>query len=360
MRKKPRNLRPFFLLESSTVVYRKRVTIHEVAAAAGVHRSTVSRVLSGAGGVSPERRERVLAAAKAFNYHPDSLAGALKSRRRNTWGFLSSWYTKINSGDHFYASTLVGFLEAANEWGQRVLLQNVVGRFDEVEACLRFVNDAQLAGVVVMAPRTKENFLRELKRLHVPAVLLAYTPQDPDLSFVDVDNVAGVKRAMEYLLGKGHKRIAYVGGELELSANARDRYQGYLQALQEAYLPVDTDLIRNESFEPRFAVASLEHFLSLPQGRRPSAIFCATDAMARAVVEECLRRGLAVPGDMAVMGFDNNPAEALRLPGLSTVNFPFFEAGQRAGQLLHELAQPGAEGPRRILLPPSLVLRDTA
>lgn len=338
---------------------RKRITINEVAAAAGVHRSTVSRVLSGLGGVNDDKRDRVLAVAKSLNYHPDTVAGALKSKRRNTWGFLSSWYTKINSMDHFYSTTMVGFLDSASQHNMRVLLQNVVGRFDEVEACLRFCNDSQLGGVVIMAPRTKESALKELKRLHVPAILLAYTPKDPELSFVDLDNVAGAKLAVRHLVGKGHKRIAYVGGELELSSNARDRYTGHLQSLEEASLPVDADLIRNESFEPGFALASLEHFLALPPQRRPTAVFCATDAMARAVVDEALRRGLAVPGDLAVVGFDDNPMVAPRLPGLTTVNFPFFEAGTRAGDILSQITQPGHDGPVRVLLPPNLVVRES-
>jgi DNA-binding LacI/PurR family transcriptional regulator len=336
----------------------KRITIHDVAAAAGVHRSTVSRVMTNFGSVSRKNREKVLAAAKALNYHPDTLAGSLKSKRKNTWGFLSSWIYTTNSLDHFYSKSLGGLLDAANRDGMRLLLQNVVGRFDESEECLRFCNDSQLGGLVVLAPRSKEPALSVLKRLHAPVVLLAYRPQDPELSFVDLDNAAGARMVVEHLASKGHRRIAYIGGELELSANARDRYNGYLQALQQLNLPADGDLIRNESFEPAFAVASLDAFLALPANQRPSAVFCATDPMARAVVVEAQRRGLSVPHDLAVAGFDNNPFANMSKPSLTTVDFPFFEAGVRAGQILHELSQ-GSPGPVRELLAPKLMVGES-
>ena len=336
----------------------KRITIHEVAAAAGIHRSTVSRVMTNSGPVSRKTRERVMAAVKALDYHPDTLAGSLKSKRKNTWGFLSSWIYTANSLDHFYSKSMGGLLDAANRDGMRLLLQNVVGRFDESEECLRFCNDSQLGGLVVLAPRSKEAALGALKRLHVPVLLLAYRPRDPELSFVDLDNAAGARMVVEHLVLKGHRRIAYIGGELELSANARDRYDGYLQALQQLNLPVDADLIRNQSFEPAFALEALASFLALPARQRPSAVFCATDPMARAVVDEAQRRGLAVPHDLAVVGFDNNPFANISVPALTTVHFPFFEAGVRAGEILGELSK-GGQGPVRELLAPTLLVRES-
>jgi DNA-binding LacI/PurR family transcriptional regulator len=337
----------------------KRININDVAQAAGVHRSTVSRALTGSGPVSADNRERVMAAVRSLNYHPDTMAGALKSRRKNTWGFLSFWYYTPNSMDHFYSKALGGLLDAANRASVRLLLQNVVGRFDENEECLRFCHDAQLAGLVVLAPRTREAGLKELKRLHVPAVLLSYRPQDPELSFVDLDNVDGARQMTVHLGDQGHKRIAYIGGELELSANARDRYEGYLQGLRQFSLPVDADLIRHGSFEPAFAVATLDGFLALPASRRPTAIFCATDPMARAVIDDAQRRGLKVPRDLAVAGFDDNPVASAGSPGLTTVRYPFFEAGARAGDVI-DAAVKGAIGPVRELLRPELVLRESA
>ena len=338
---------------------KKRVNINDVAQAAGVHRSTVSRALTGSGPVSPENREKVLAAAKALNYHPDTMAGALKSRRKTTWGLLSFWPVTAYATDWFYAKSLGGLLDAANRAGMRLLLQNTVGRFDQSVEAVRFCHDAQLAGLVVLAPRTEEVGLAELKRLDVPAVLLAHTPDDKSLSFVDLDNVGGARIAVEHLISKGHKRIAFIGADPTLVSNARDRGTGYREALVHAGLPHDPSLeYRFTHFDPHFGAEALSHFMSLPASQRPTALFCSTDLMARRFMDAAAHAGLSLPQDLAVIGFDNNP-DAGGTPSLSTVHFPFFDAGARAGEVLGRLIN-GEAGPIHQVIEPKLVLRESA
>lgn len=338
----------------------KRVNINDVAQAAGVHRSTVSRALTGSGPVSPENRAKVLAAAKALNYHPDTLAGALKSKRKNTWGLLSFWAFGANALDYYFSRCMGGLIDSANQNGFRILLQNVVGRLEGSEEASRFMHDSQLAGVVVLAPRSDGAGLAELKRLSVPAVLLAYTPMDPSLNFVDLDNTRGARMMTEYLLGKGHRRIAFINGDPKISANARDRRDGYQDGLKAAGLAFDPALMHEDpAFNPVSAATAAMRFLDLPPSQRPSAIFCSTDIMARWVVEAARKRGLRVPEDLAVAGFDDNPDAALAEPGLTTVRYPFFEAGQRAGELLRHLGA-GDPGPLRHRLEPQLIVRASA
>lgn len=338
----------------------KRVNINDVAQAAGVHRSTVSRALTGSGPVSPENRAKVQAAAKALNYHPDTLAGALKTKRRNTWGLLSFWAFGSNPLDHYYNRCLGGLLDSANQNGFRLLLQNVIGRFDGNEEALRFLHDAQLAGVVVLAPRTDESALVELKRISIPAVLLAHTPRDLSLSCVDLDNVRGARMMTGHLLGKGHRRIALINGTAAINANARDRREGYLAALQEAGIVPDPELMHEDpAYNPVAAATAALACMDLSAERRPTAFFCTTDTMARWVIEALAKRGIRVPQDIAVAGFDDNPDQALAAPDISTVRFPFFEAGQRAGELLRHLGA-GDPGPFRHQLEPELILRASA
>jgi DNA-binding LacI/PurR family transcriptional regulator len=338
----------------------KRVNINDVAQAAGVHRSTVSRALTGSGPVSPENRAKVLAAAKALNYHPDTLAGALKSKRKTTWGLLSFWAFGANAMDYYYNRCLGGLLESANQHGFRLLLQNVVGRFDGNEEASRFLHDAQLAGVVVLAPRGDEAALSELKRLSIPAVLLACTPRDAGLNCVDLDNVRGARLMTEHLLGRGHRRIGLINGSADISANARDRRDGYLAALAAAGLAADPAMMHEDpAYNPVAAAAVATAWMDRPTEQRPTAIFCTTDTMARWTITALQKRGLKIPEDVAVAGFDDNPDQALAEPGLTTVRFPFFEAGQRAGELLRHLGG-GDPGPLRQLLEPQLVIRASA
>lgn len=337
-----------------------RVNINDVAKEAGVHRSTVSRALTGSGPVSPENRERVLAAAKKLNYHPHTIAGALKSRRRNTWGLQSFWYFTPNSMDHYYSKILGGLLDAANKVNHRVLLQNVVGRFDQNDECLRFCHDSQLGGVAILAPRGEDAALKDLKNLPLPAVLIAYRPRDPELNFIDMDNVKAARMMVAYLAAKGHKRIAFMGGEQDLSANARDRYEGYVEGMKEAGLSLDKRLVQNRNFEPSFAAEAMRDFLALPSDIRPSAVMCSTDMMAMSAMEEARRRGLSVPQDIAVTGIDNNPEAVQTGPGITTIHVPFYEMGVQAGEMMTKLSEKPEEAPLRVLLEPKLVERGSA
>jgi DNA-binding LacI/PurR family transcriptional regulator len=336
-----------------------RVNIEDVAQEAGVHRSTVSRALTGSGPVSPENREKVLAAAKKLNYHPNTVAGALKSQRRNTWGLLSFWYFAPNSLDNYYTKILGGLLDTAGKAAQRVLLQNLIGRFDQNEDALRFCHDSQLSGVAIIAPRSTEAGLDELTRLSFPAVLVACRPRDPALSFIDLDNGKAARLVVNHLAQRGHRRIAFIGGEIKLSANARDRHQGYAEGMKHLGLPVDKRLVHNREFTPAFSAAAFEQLMELPAGARPTAVFCATDMMAVAVMDAAQRRGLSIPGDLAIAGIDDSPESASASPPLTTVHCPFYEMGATAGETLRVLREDPQAGPRHVLLEPRLVVRES-
>ncbi|MBK8256803.1 MAG: LacI family DNA-binding transcriptional regulator [Polyangiaceae bacterium] len=332
-----------------------RVNIEDVAREAGVHRSTVSRALTGSGPVSAANRERVLQAARKLDYHPNTVAGALKSRRRNTWGLLSFWYFTPSSLDHYYAKVLGGLLDTAGKAEHRVLLQNVVGRFDQSESCRRFCHESQLGGLLILAPRTEEAALKDLRKQRVPTVLVAYRPRDRELSFIDLDNVHASRVLVEHLVHEGHRRIGFIGGELKLSANARDRHDGYLAAMDRCGLALDARVDLNRDFTPGFAVQAFDAMWALPRTARPTAIVCATDRMAAAVGDAARAAGLRIPEDLALCGIDDDPIAA---PAeITTVRFPFYEVGAQAGEMLRTLSEGLRDGPLQVLLPPQIIVR---
>ncbi len=332
-----------------------RANIEDVAREAGVHRSTVSRALTGSGPVSAENRERVIEAARRLDYHPNTLAGALKSKRRNTWGLLSFWYFTPSSLDHYYAKVLGGLLDTAGKAEHRVLLQNVVGRFDQSEDCRRFCHESHLGGLLILAPRTAEAALKDLRRQRIPTVLVAYRPRDRELSFIDLDNVQASRLLVEHLAAQGHRRIGFIGGEIKLSANARDRHDGYLAGVEQAGLSLDARLVQNRDFTPGFAVQAYEAMWALPKSARPTAIFCSTDRMAVAVSEAARGAGVRIPEDLALCGIDDDPVAAPAQ--LTTVRFPFYEVGAQAGEMLRTLSEDPRSGPLQVLVPPQLVVR---
>jgi len=335
-----------------------RITINDVAREAGVHRSTVSRALTGSGPVSPSNRERVFAAVKKLNYHPNTLAGALKSKKRNTWGLLSFWNCNPNSVDHFFSKSLGALLDRASKLNYRLLVRNFEGTFGENPDCVNFCHDAQLGGMVLLAPRCGDEDLKSLQELDTPVVLLAYRPRIPGIHFVDLDNYQGARKVMRHLVGLGHRRIAYVGGELEYSANARDRYQGYLDGLTEGGISEDPLLVRNKGFEPAYARAVVRELAQRSASQRPTAVFCATDAMAEAAIEAAKEKGLDVPGDLSVVGFDDN-ADVHPAVGLTTVRFPFYEAAVMAAEILKEAENSTSIETVQRLIEAELIIRDS-
>lgn len=349
-----------------------RANIDDVAPEAGSHRDAASRKRPGPGSASRESldsreslegregresRDQVLAAATKLDPAAGAPGGALGSRRHDTWGLLSFWHFDPSSMDHNYSKILGGLFDSAGKIGYRLLLQNFEGRFDQSEDSVRFCEDAQISGLAILAPRCREAALEKLHQLRCPVVLVAHRPRDPALSFVDLDNIEAGRMVVLHLAQKGHRRIAFVGGEIDVNANARDRHKGFLNGMKRAGLTVDRRLVRNRNFTPGFAIQSFLAMMALPRAAQPTAIFCGNDNMAAAVVDVARERGLMVPGDLSVAGVDDNPVALTMTPTLTTVRFPFFELGAQAGEMLRKLAEDPKSGPLRVLLEPRLVVR---
>jgi LacI family transcriptional regulator len=196
--------------------------------------------------------------------------------------------------------------------------------------------------------------------------------------WIGVDNRLGAYEATRHLIGLGHRRIAHIQGPLKYQ-NSHDRFQGYSDALEEAALALDPELVREGDFMPPTGRACTHAFLELPAGKRPTAIFAGSDYMAYGAISAIEQRGLRVPEDVAVVGFDDNPSSAHMAPALTTVRQPFYEMGRRACEVLlalvdaprsvnglnhHNNWMPGANSslfdePIRIKMPTSFIVRES-
>lgn len=272
-------------------------------------------------------------------------------------GFVSFWQCSPNFSETYYQQNLTGVIDGLTRTDYPLLLKNYQGVLSGGAAGFRFLSRSRLAGAVVMAPRMRKEDLRLLKHLKIPLVLLYHQSEGKDFSWVDLNNREGARLVLEHLLGLGHRRIGYIGGELELSSNARDRYAAYQSALQGAGLSVDPHLVRNGMFSMDFGRESAEEILSLPVSERPTAFFCATDMIAFGVLETAKKRGLKVPQDLSIAGFDNYEQSAHQIPPLTTVRQPFYEMGRIAMELLETLIQNPRRGSQQVLIEPELILR---
>ncbi|WP_416983472.1 LacI family DNA-binding transcriptional regulator [Streptomyces sp. T028] len=323
----------------------RRIGIKDVAAAAGVSTATVSHILNGVEGkrASAETRQRVLQVAAELGYAPNGLARGLRTQRSQTIGFISDEIaTTPNAG-----GIILGAQEAAAAQGMVLLLVNTGGDADLERRSIEMLLQRQVDGVLYAAMYHRVVRLPESLR-STPTVLLDARPEDLAVPFVVPDEVQGGYTAVRELTGHGHRRIGMVVGTADIPA-LHGRIEGYRKALDEAGVAYDPSLVAAETAVPvgtaagDVAAGYRAARRLLTAEKRPTALFCFNDRMAAGAYRAAAESGLSVPGDLSVVGFDNQElvCEAL-YPALSTVQLPHYEMGARAvAQLLALTKTPG-------------------
>lgn len=329
---------------------RSRPTSADVAARAGVSRTTVSFVLNYRTDIqiSDETRQRVFLAASELGYHPHAPARQLAGGRSHILGLVLRQSAEQVAGDATLAETLRGLASAARAAGSRVMVEPLApeGTYD------RLLRSQHADGLIVSGPRFDDPSLAELASDGFPLVLQGSLP-GLAVPSVDVDNVAGARGAVEHLLSLGHRRIACVTNAGLTYTSARERLDGYREALAAAGVPWDPELVAEGAFD---AASGARATAELLRRTTFSALFVASDVLtlgAFVAVREANRR---VPDDIAIVGFDDIPLAAFFDPPLTTVRLPAFELGQAAGRaLLDRIADRAV--PQRTLLPTELIVR---
>jgi LacI family transcriptional regulator/LacI family repressor for deo operon, udp, cdd, tsx, nupC, and nupG len=325
--------------------------IRDVAAHAGVGVGTVSRVINGGAGVTPAKRERVLSAIEDLGYRPSSAARSLSLGRTATVGVLAPFFA--NPGT---TARLRSINDVAAEAGYNLMIFNVEAPQQRAAAFRDFARRDRVDGVLIVSLPVADAEVEALRREGVAAVLV--NVGHPALSRVVSDDVAGGELATAHLLARGHRRIGFVGdapGSPLGFTSSEERRLGYCRALESAGLVADPALVRRGTHGREHARAAAEDLLATDTP--PTAIFAASDSQAIGVLEAADRAGLRVPGDLAVIGYDDiDIAEAF---GLTTVRQPLAESGAKGmGILLREL-RGSAAGPEELVQPLSLVERQT-
>ncbi|WP_037673122.1 LacI family DNA-binding transcriptional regulator [Streptomyces griseus] len=318
----------------------RRIGIKDVAAAAGVSATTVSHILNRVEGkrINPDTRKRVLKAAEELGYAPNGLARGLRLRRSHTMGFVSD---EIATTPHA-GRMILGAQEAAAAEGLVLLLVNTSGDAELERTSIEMLLQRQVDGVLYAAMYHRIVQLPE--SLHsTPTVLLDARCDDPAIPSVVPDEVQGGRTAVKELTDHGHRRIGMTVPTADTPA-LRGRLEGYRTALAEVGVPYDPSLVVAEPTVPNDTAAGHRAALRLlTSENRPTALFCFNDRMAMGAYRAAAELGLSVPGDLSVIGFDNQELICDGLhPGLSTVQLPHYEMGARAvAQLLALTATPG-------------------
>jgi len=352
----------------------KKLTILDIARLAGVSTATVSRVLNQKPDVDLATRERILRIMEEQGFVPNIAASGLAGRHSRLLGALVPSLTWP-----LVPELMRGVGEVVGSTSYELILysiNDVNHEKDRSDVIDRIVRTRLAAGLLAVFPGPSAKHLAELHSRDFPVVLIDDQGIPPEgTPWISVDNRVGAFEATRHLIGLGHRRIAHIQGPLKYQVS-HDRYLGYCDALNEAGIPLDPALVREGDFTPPTGRTSANAFFDLPAEKRPTAIFAGSDWMAYGAISAAEQRGLRVPEDIAVVGFDDNPASAHMEPALTTVRQPFYEMGCRASEMLLALVDalhpvnglnnngrvPGVPSsnfsePIRIKMPASLIVR---
>ncbi|MEU0069464.1 LacI family DNA-binding transcriptional regulator [Streptomyces sp. NPDC006332] len=334
---------------------KRRIGIKDVAAAAGVSVTTVSHILNEVEGarIHPETRDRVLKAADELGYRPNGLARGLRLRRSGTVGFVSDEIATTP----FAGRLILGAQEEAARHGLVLLLVNTGGSHDLERRGIDLLLERQVEGVLYAAMYHRQVELPQQLR-QVPTVILDAQSTGADVPSVVPDERQGGHTAVRELIAHGHRRIGFATNVDDIPAT-RGRLAGYRAALLEAGLPWDPSLVVAGASDARGGYDVALDLLDRPD--RPTALFCFNDRMAMGAYRAADDLGLSIPGEVSVVGFDNQELICEGVyPALTTVALPHYEMGVRAVRLLLGLIEPptgAAASAEQETLPCPLVAR---
>ncbi|SEC89883.1 DNA-binding transcriptional regulator, LacI/PurR family [Streptomyces misionensis] len=334
----------------------RRPTLNAVAARAGVGRGTVSRVINGSPKVSDRSRAAVEQAIAELGYVPNRAARSLVTRRTDSVALVVPDAENRLFSEPYFSEIIRGVSAGLAGAGMQLLL--VLARDESEYARLAAYLSAQrVDGVLMMAVHNDDTLPDRLDELAVPTVLAGRRSDTERLGHVRADNRGGARLAVEHLLAGGRRSIATITGPMDMDV-ARERLDGYREALTRAGLAADEDLIASGDFTEEGGRAAMRALLR----RRPGldAVFAASDVMASGAVLELRAAHRRVPQDVAVVGFDDSIVARHIDPPLTSVRQPLEEMGRTmANLLLDEITHRGT-GHRAVVLPTELVVRESA
>ena len=331
---------------------KRRPTLDEVALRAGVSRSVASRVINNTRDVSPAAREAVHKAVRELGYVPNPTARALATSQAGAVLLAVSHDDPGLFADPFFANVIVG-INAALEKTDLVLMLLLADTDRGRERLERVLRSRRADGIMLLALHGEDPLYRLAQRLELPVVLGGRPLRGEPAWYVDADNRGGARVATEHLISSGRRRIAAITGRQDTHVGVV-RHQGYREAMAVAGL--DGSRTEPSDFTEAGGAAAMNRLLE----RHPDldAVFAESDNMAVGALRTLRAAGRTVPGDVAVVGFDDLPAARTTDPALTTVHQPVQALGREMAKMLIDLM--AGEQPSPLLLPTHLVVRDSA
>jgi LacI family transcriptional regulator len=324
-------------------------TIGDVARAAGVSTATVSRVLNDHPRVNPDLAARVRKTMRDLSYQPSGAARTLRTRQSRVWSLVLS-----DIRNPFFTDMVRGIEDVAYGAGYSIILCNAEEDPAKEAAYIRLALAEQVSGIILVPAHFEMGDLTAAKKQGVPVVTVDRRSSAGDLDSVLVDNVAGASAAVTHLIDNGYRRIACITGPLTTTTGG-DRLHGYRRALAKSSVPVDPAFVRTSNFKEAGGYEQMLALVALDPS--PDAVFVANGLMTIGALRAIADSGLAIPDDMAIVGFDDMSWAKLIHPPLTAVAQPTYDLGLETGRLLLSRLQGYHGAARQVVLSPTLQVR---
>lgn len=329
----------------------KRPTIVDVARACGLATSTVSNALHNKSYVTDKTRALVLETAERLGYRASMTARSLRTQHSCTIGMLVSDITHP-----FYTDILAGIEEVAWDQDYSVIIGNTEFSSAKQSKYIVSMLDKDVDGLILASHNLSAEDVETLKRYELPIAFLNRYDARFEADYVGVDNLLAIQLGVRHLVEHGHRRIGYVGGDGSTTA-AQERLQGFHAALANAGLSADPAIITQGNYTQEAGLRAGEALLAT--SLRPTAIVCANDLMALGIMTAAMQRGLDIPGDLSIVGFDDIDFAAHPRIALTTVHYPRAESGRIAAELLFDRIEKRKTAFQTVRLGAHLVIRQS-
>lgn len=329
------------------------VNIKDVAERAGVSVSTVSRVLNNGKYVKPEVRQTVRQAIEDLDFVPNSIARSLVRKKTNLIGVIAS-----DLSTSFFSSTLSYIEEAASQNRYNILVGNIKENLEKELKYLQVFKEMQVDGIIIMHEMMNKEIERFLKNITIPIVLCSARPSaSVGCPSVNIDDRQAAYDTVKHLISLGHRKIAFIGGDVKEISTGKLRYEGYLGALQDAGIKVRPEWVRFGNLKMAAGYDLMQSILK--EKAKPTVVFAVSDDMAVGALNCIVDHGLKVPEDISLVGFDDSGITETVRPKLTSLHQPIQQIGEMSVDILIKMIEGNAPGVKEVILHHQLIERDS-
>ena len=328
------------------------VTLKDIGKEVGVSATTVSRALNNKSDISYEVKQKIKEVAERLGYSPNALARSLKAKKTSSIGVLIA-----DIADSFFAPIVKGIENTAREMGYSIILCDTGEEYEQEKLALQMMLEKRVDGLLITPSQTEYGDILELKRKKIPFVLVGRHFDLVESDYVITDDIKGAFSATDYLIKKGHKKILFINGPNYISS-AKERLVGYKRALQEHAILLDKSLVKEGALKMEDGYRIMKEILSA--GTKFTAVFAYCDFVVLGIMQALEEGKLKIPGDIAIVGYDDVAfARFLQVP-LTTVHIPKYELGKEAMKLLKKKIEGEIQETQSVVLETKLVIRKSA